>query len=605
MQREAAIRFREIVEKHYGKDWNKVAAELQKPIHREQDPDGIRKADLSREARIAIFLNLGNAGNAQRMADSRGWSIEDLHGAVGALDKRDLDFAADVAKMIEGYWPEIARVSRKLTGLVPEKVEATPIETAHGVYPGWYYPIKRESRLSAGAAQKEDVSEAQLHLAKARLAAHTKHGHRKERAEAARDPLRLDLGVIAEHVRDVIHDVTHAEAVSDVSKLLRKESVREAIYGISGPAAWKAMDQAVADIAFGESARASDGMGWGLGFRAGSSVASMGANVMTILKQALGLTQSAVRVGAANLASAMASYTKAPSETVAFVKDSSDMMKLRTETLDRELSQVTEQIGAGRWTLGSRSVAAFFKPLALMQFYTVDVPTWMAQYNKTRAELVGQMDEEAAHKEAAAQADQAVLDTQGGGMTKDLAGVMRGGELKKLLTTYYSYASRTFALAAEAAGKVATPGQRAKGVTDLLMLIALPAALEMAVEAAAGAARGDEDDEDTNLAKGLLKRTVANALNTMVLGRELAGFVQDRRYEGPAGMRYFSDLYRLGTQVEQGELDEAFWKALADVAGTTFKLPSTQGVRTVRGALQMVEEGSVNPFRLILGPSRK
>jgi hypothetical protein len=70
-------------------------------------------------------------------------------------------------------------------------------------------------------------------------------------------------------------------------------------------------------------------------------------------------------------------------------------------------------------------------------------------------------------------------------------------------------------------------------------------------------------------------------------------------------MRYFSDLYRLGTQVEQGELDEAFWKALADVAGTTFKLPSTQGVRTVRGALQMVEEGSVNPFRLILGPSRK
>jgi hypothetical protein len=323
-----------------------------------------------------------------------------------------------------------------------------------------------------------------------------------------------------------------------------------------------------------------------------------------MLKQPMGLTQSAVRVGAGNLASALAAYTKAPAQTVDFVRESSDMMKLRTETMDRELSQVTEQIGGGRWTLGSRSVAAFFKPIAVMQFYGVDVPTWMAQYNKARTELHGQMDEEAAHKEAAAQADQAVLDTQGGGLTKDLAGVMRGGELKKLLTTYYSYASRTFALASEAAGKVATPGQRAKGVVDLLALLALPAALEAALEAAAGAARGDEDDDDS-IGKGILKRTAANALNTMVLARELAGFLQDRRYEGPSGMRYFSDLYRLGSQVEQGELDEAFWKALADVAGTTFKLPSTQGVRTVRGALQMAEDGTINPFRLILGPSRK
>ena len=61
-------------------------------------------------------------------------------------------------------------------------------------------------------------------------------------------------------------------------------------------------------------------------------------------------------------------------------------------------------------------------------------------------------------------ADQAVIDSQGSGMTKDLAGIERGGELAKLFTAYYSYMNTTYNLAANriAGARGGSPRQAAR-----------------------------------------------------------------------------------------------------------------------------------------------
>ena len=63
----------------------------------------------------------------------------------------------------------------------------------------------------------------------------------------------------------------------------------------------------------------------------------------------------------------------------------------------------------------------------------VDTPTWIGAYRKAEAEgaVVQLEDGSIDDSKAVAMADQAVIDSRGSGMTKDLAGIERGGELAK------------------------------------------------------------------------------------------------------------------------------------------------------------------------------
>ena len=44
-------------------------------------------------------------------------------------------------------------------------------------------------------------------------------------------------------------------------------------------------------------------------------------------------------------------------------------------------------------------------------------------------------------------------------------------------------------------------------------------------------------------------------------------------YGGPAGLRLFTEIDKLGQQIDQGEIDAAFLKALNSTAGVLFSTP--------------------------------
>lgn len=67
-------------------------------------------------------------------------------------------------------------------------------------------------------------------------------------------------------------------------------------------------------------------------------------------------------------------------------------------------------------------------------------------------------------------------------------------------------------------------------------------------------------------------------------------------------MGQFANLYK---QVDQGEADEAFYKALNRAAGILLHYPSGQVERTVRGADALIEGQTRNPAALVVGPPAK
>ena len=88
-----------------------------------------------------------------------------------------------------------------------------------------------------------------------------------------------------------------------------------------------------------------------------------------------------------------------------------------------------------------------------------------------------------------------------------------------------------------------------------------------------------EDDDAEDWAAWVATRTADSLVAGIPFVREIPG----SRYAGgntPLG-QFGKDLYELGIQIGQGEADEAARKALYNVAGTAFHIPSGQFGRTL------------------------
>jgi hypothetical protein len=139
-------------------------------------------------------------------------------------------------------------------------------------------------------------------------------------------------------------------------------------------------------------------------------------------------------------------------------------------------------------------------------------------------------------------------------------------------------------------------------MVDYLMLYTVPAALGFAVREAM---RPASDDDDRDLWVEMAKEQASYMLGTLLITRELSGAVQGYGYEGPAGARALSSAAKLMKQVEQGELDPAFWRTLNDTAGAVFHYPSGQIKRSVEGFAAIIEGKTSNPGALISGAPRR
>lgn len=543
---------------------------------------------LSLEARIAVALNAGNDGNKQRLMEGNRWTEAQVQAVIDTLTKQEMDFVQAVLDFIGSYWPAIKAKEERVSGVSPKPVAPTPIRTRYGEYRGGYYPIVADPMRSDKAAQQNEAELIAQSLRGAVTRATTRRGHTKERV-GGKDPVRLDLGVIAQHISQVTHDLAWHETLIDYNKMLRDREVSGLIRERYGASVLNLMRRVVDDVARGEVAARTASERILNYLRVGSTITGLGLNVMTTLLQLSGFSQSVVRVGYRHIASGILQYMAHPVEVTKQVYEKSTFMRDRSLARNRELGEIFNRLDGRQRPLST----IYFLPIQAFQT-VVDVPTWLGAYNKA-------LQNNETDERAVALADQAVRDSQSAGHVHDLAEIQRGGPLLKLFTNFYSYFSATYQLAVESAkrvGRERTFVSVLRMMTDYLMLVTVPVAYSMLLKEAL---RGDDDDDDDELPEKLVKEHISYAIGMFPLVREVGGAIEGFDYRGPAGLSFFGDVSTLIQQAQQGEVDEAFLRALNRTAGTLLHYPAGQVDRTVRGMVA-VAEGDAGPQAILVGP---
>jgi hypothetical protein len=568
---------------------------------------------LNRGEQLVMALNMGNAGNIQRLLDGRGWTLEQVVPVMQNLSASDWQFVQSVWDFFESYRPQIAAKERRVMGKEPNWVEPQQVvvKTVDGqelTLRGGYFPIVYDARESGRAEQQADAESARQQMKGAFVAATTRRSFTKTRAESVSGrPLVLTWDALFRGVNDVIHDLAWHEWVIDANRIVKNEQVDKAIRSTYGADVVQQFKASIRDIAAGDAPNA-DALSKVLTpLRTGAAVAGLGLNLMNAMLQPLGLTQSMVRVGPKWVAQGIAAWAKSPIELVRTVNDKSEFMRNRARTQQRELNEI-QSVVQGKSEARAKIDALMFMPMQSLQLIA-DMPTWWGAYQKALAEAPVDVDAEVAEDRAIKLADQAVLDAQSGGQVKDLALIQRGGPMQKLFTVFYGYFSAAYNLGAERtkATNFRSPLEVMHLAWDFLLLYSVPAVLASLMKSALQPGGGDEDEEE--LARRLIGEQISYMMGLMVGLREITGAVQyatgtrqfDMAYGGPAGLRFFQELDKLGKQIGQGELDRALARSVVNVGGVMLHLPSGQINRTVDGVLAISEGKTDNPAAILFG----
>lgn len=449
---------------------------------------------LTRENRIAVALNMGNAVNIERIKDGFGWTDEQIAAVLRPLAKKDWDFVQSVWDYLETFREESFALQEEISGMRPTAVEAQPVQTPFGTYRGGYYPIKYNAEKSSRAFQQEQAAmDKELFGGRNYGAAQTRQGHLKERAKGGqKSPLLLELSVITDHVFNVVHDLSYRKAVLDVAKVIRHGTVRQAIEGAVGREMYRELMPWLQSVANERQEPMNCVHRWANWARSATSIMQMGWKITTMLAQPLGYTQTIEVLGyrwsAYGVRRVYGNALRFPAlleETYA----RSPMMANRIKSFDREVRDIAKQLkpGLGRFSWLDKLKDTAFTPMGLFQM-GVDLPTWWGAYEKGLKDFIGD------ERKAAQYADSIVRLSQGSGATKDLARVQRGGDLMRLATMFYSYFNTFYNLAARrfsALKQDHSPAAIFKAANTALLLWFMPAVLSELV-----AGRGPDDDEE-------------------------------------------------------------------------------------------------------------
>lgn len=552
---------------------------------------------LNRESRIAIALNTGNAGNLQRLLDGEGWTYQQLQPVLDSLSKAEWDAVQSIWDFFESYRPLIAAKERRVYGKEPNWIEPTPVQTKHGEYRGGYYPVKYDPAASQRAEEHIDAEEARQQIQGAYTSATTRRSFTKNRVEEVKGrPLLYTLGGVYSGVNEVIHDLAWHEWLIDANRLMRSSTIDGAIRNHYGPEVKRQFKSWIQDMATGE--RGADNIGEKvLGkLRQGVSIAGLGFNVLSAAIQVTGFSQSIVRVGAKWVGRGVTKYVANPVKTTREVTDASEFMASRFRTQFRELNELRNQVQDQSAARSAMQNSAYFMMTRVQQM--VDVPTWLGAYEKA----ISQGNDEA---KAVSLADQAVIDSQMSGMTKDLSEIERGGPAMKLFTVFYSYMNTTFNLGVM---RYMTEANKAKLAADYLLLYVATPVLGLTIKNALTPGDAEDDWNLEALAKALLGESIGFMMGQMVIVREFAeaaksalGLSHGAGYQGPAGVRVVNDATKFAQQAQQGEFDDAFRKASINLISSLFGLPGAQINRTITGAQALSEGDTENPAAVMFG----
>lgn len=205
--------------------------------------------NATKQQLIAIALNLGNAGNREKLLntkpvdfqDANNWNLKNIMDELEThLTKKDWETVQQLWDLTASLEDKIIEHEIRVTGFAPEMVKPEPFmvytEGAYMKMRGGYIPLKSDFRDANSKAGMEDINTDNF-LKNPVSVASTKHGFTKERTNA-QYAVSLEPGIVINHIMDVLHDYYFRDYIADANRLLDpKGELYGKIYQKGGKAA--------------------------------------------------------------------------------------------------------------------------------------------------------------------------------------------------------------------------------------------------------------------------------------------------------------------------------------------------------------------------------
>lgn len=585
---------------------------------------------LSKWERIAVALNTGNEGNFTRLTDPtvRGsLTPEQVNAVMATLDERDADFIQSVWDYVGSFRSDIAARERRTTGVEPAWVEAQPVEIAGKTLRGGYYPLKYDPRLSSLARDDDAILSSQSLQAGRFGKAQTRNGHLQARAQSSGRDIELDMSVLHRHVNQVIYDLELSEPVTNAWRILQDGRVRNSFIQSGKQADFDALEIWLQDVGNGE-LKSADFLGRSARMlKSNFTAAKLAFNISTVAMQITGLSQTMVIVGKRDFAKGItASFQPGAVDAIA---QKSSFMRTRQTTFNKDIFDFYNDpklnAVASRWGDIKKEVIgpAAFWLMTKVQWYLVDVPTWLAGYNQGLRRFGND------EAKAIAHADDIVKRAQASGLFSDRSAIERGSvsrtarqnDVVRLFTALGSYMFAKFNVAYErssvAARIIGEEGISARSAREALswtidmgFLFTFEAVITAAIKGKLPG--GDDDDEDESWLKFLAKETGLSVMSTVPFIRDGASAMQGYSGGGAYGGAIedaFKGIFSLAkvasSPVTGAEVKKSDIKAVINGTGLVTGLPSTQVNRAVDAAIRQSQGDDVSPLEYLLGKMGK
>lgn len=572
---------------------------------------------------LAVALNTGNQGNLRKLLLGEGWATQEdeatisfdnpkLQAVLRHMTASDWQLVQNIWDQMDTLYPQLAEVHRRTTGLVPPKVEATPVDTPFGRFRGGYYPVKYDPNRDMRAEQNEDRMNAQVEsmfATNGSIQASVNASATNERTGYFA-PIRLSLDIVPNHFEEVIQYITHHDAVREVNKLIRNKQVAQTIKAKLGPEEYAQLRPWLNDVAK-DGREAPTKMFWDdmiARLRFGTTLGIMGFKASTGLIQYSGLSNTAGEIGGKRVVMAVRDILKGGTTSMReawdFASSNSKVLNHRMNTMDREIKNAMKRIEGKRGILRAAQEAAM-KHIALIQTYNIDLVSWHGAYRKA-------LEEHGDEQRAYQYADWVIENVQGSGATKDMAQIMRGqsetGRMFTMFMTFFSsmWNAQRDTVRGARSGRYSVTNVAAK----LMYVMTLPVLFEMIMRG--DLVWDDEDEEESNLQKFLTAQALF-PLQSIPFIRDVANGVI-----GPYGynMSPIAQLMEQGTQtvpelikrpLTDDEITRGQAKGATKFIGAAVGVPGVNQMwATGEHLYEVMEEGEDLTVReLLFGPERE
>jgi hypothetical protein len=522
--------------------------DLSAPVYLSQFSGGHPLSSIKTRAElIGAMLQMGTESGYRAFILGNKWG-EQVGGELVTQWPKALQHAADMGwltkrdfELVQSIWDYIGSemklrmfaATHENWGFRPVEVQARPVETPFGQFPGGYYPAKVDMAKSTLKDDKE--LDAIKQGKEAFIAAHpsVSRGQTITRQDGAVQPRLVDLNVLGQHLAEAINIIHVQPAIADVARMFSGgNNTMLATLSQVAPYAKKqivipALKRMGRDSIV---APTNELVRWAATFlRKSASMAFLGFNPRNAALQFTGLANAAAEVGFSNIVSHFLEVMRSNGEIEARIEAKSDAMRVRWSDQMQRMASDLEQMVSPSKLKKAQDVAqraAFF-----MQRWAqrkVDAATWSAAYDKAVTELGPTMDAGDLDAEAVRRADSAVRITQGSKTPLDVPVLLSGNALAQLFTQFADYPNTVLNQ------NIAAPAGQRLAVLAWTLMVPTLASTAIGLTFAFGQIKGKGDAADDEYWKRLLRHVfgdqVRGAFSLVPVVGGLAGSAMNALY---------------------------------------------------------------------------